>query len=42
VGVSIGVVVCPEHGSEAESLLDLADRAMYRAKHGGRNRVESE
>jgi diguanylate cyclase (GGDEF)-like protein len=35
VGVSIGVVSCPEHGDEPERLLDLADRAMYRAKSGG-------
>jgi diguanylate cyclase (GGDEF)-like protein len=35
VGVSIGVVVCPEHGSEAEGLIELADRAMYRAKASG-------
>ena len=35
VGVSIGVVSCPEHGDEPDRLLDLADRAMYRAKSGG-------
>jgi diguanylate cyclase (GGDEF)-like protein len=35
VGVSIGVVGCPEHASEAERLLDLADVAMYRAKAAG-------
>jgi diguanylate cyclase (GGDEF)-like protein len=35
VGVSIGVVSCPEHGEEPEQLLDMADKAMYRAKAGG-------
>lgn len=35
VGVSIGVVACPEHGSEAEPLMELADQAMYRAKASG-------
>jgi diguanylate cyclase (GGDEF)-like protein len=35
VGVSIGVVACPEHSSEAERLLELADTAMYRAKANG-------
>jgi GGDEF domain-containing protein len=35
VSLSIGVVSCPEHGSEAEVLIDGADRAMYRAKAAG-------
>ena len=35
VGVSIGVVACPEHASDAERLLELADVAMYTAKAGG-------
>ena len=35
VGVSIGVVACPEHSSDPERLLELADVAMYRAKAGG-------
>jgi diguanylate cyclase (GGDEF)-like protein len=35
VGVSIGVVACPEHTSDCERLLELADVAMYRAKAGG-------
>jgi diguanylate cyclase (GGDEF)-like protein len=35
VGLSIGVVSCPEHGDDAESLIDAADRAMYRAKAAG-------
>ena len=32
VGVSIGIAVCPEHGNDAESLLQRADVAMYVAK----------
>ena len=35
VSLSIGVVGCPDHGDEAESLIDVADRAMYRAKAAG-------
>ncbi|WP_162277358.1 sensor domain-containing diguanylate cyclase [Rhodoferax koreense] len=38
VGASIGVSIHPEHGSEAESLIRLADQAMYVAKRGGKNR----
>jgi diguanylate cyclase (GGDEF)-like protein len=35
IGVSIGVVSCPEHGEDIDALLDMADQAMYRAKAGG-------
>jgi GGDEF domain-containing protein len=35
--MSIGVVSCPAHGTEAEALIDAADRAMYRAKAAGEN-----
>ena len=35
VSISIGVVSCPEHGEDSEALIDLADRAMYRAKAAG-------
>lgn len=35
VGVSIGIVSSPEHGDEADSLLESADQAMYAAKAGG-------
>ncbi len=37
VGLSIGVVSCPSHGNDAETLIDGADRAMYRAKAAGDN-----
>ena len=36
---SIGVAVYPEVGKDARSLLRAADRALYRAKEGGRDRV---
>ena len=35
--LSVGVAAYPTHGREHEVLLDLADKAMYRAKSLGRN-----
>ena len=35
IGVSIGVVSCPEHSHDPERLLELADGAMYMAKAAG-------
>jgi diguanylate cyclase (GGDEF)-like protein len=35
VSISIGVVSCPEHGDDPELLMDIADRAMYKAKAAG-------
>jgi diguanylate cyclase (GGDEF)-like protein len=35
ISVSIGVAASPEHGDDAEALVDTADRAMYRAKAAG-------
>jgi len=37
---SVGLSVFPRHGDTPESLMEAADRALYRAKDGGRNRVE--
>jgi diguanylate cyclase (GGDEF)-like protein len=37
VGTSIGIAFAPEHGSDAETLLQKADVALYAAKSGGRN-----
>jgi diguanylate cyclase (GGDEF)-like protein len=37
--ISIGVATCPNHGESREVLLDAADKAMYRAKSQGRNKV---
>ncbi|HOX32633.1 MAG TPA: diguanylate cyclase [Spirochaetales bacterium] len=39
VSVSVGVALSPEHGSTPEELVAAADRALYAAKEGGRNRV---
>lgn len=38
VSTSIGIVIYPSDGSDAETLLKRADTAMYRAKEKGRNR----
>jgi diguanylate cyclase (GGDEF)-like protein len=35
IGVSAGVVACPEHGDDAEQLLQRADEAMWRAQAAG-------
>ena len=38
VGVSIGIAMMPDHGSNSEDLLAAADAAFYEAKSGGRSR----
>jgi diguanylate cyclase (GGDEF)-like protein len=40
VTASIGAAIYPYTATDLESLLRLADRALYSAKAGGRNRVE--
>jgi diguanylate cyclase (GGDEF)-like protein len=41
VTVSIGVSTSPEDGLEEEELVRAADRRLYAAKAGGRNKVWS-
>ena len=36
---SFGVASFPEHGSQAEKLIELADGAMYEAKQQNKNNV---
>jgi diguanylate cyclase (GGDEF)-like protein/PAS domain S-box-containing protein len=37
IGVSIGIALFPQHGLTIDALLRHADRALYEAKHSGRN-----
>lgn len=41
ITVSAGVAVYPEDADAPASLIEAADRALYRAKRAGRNRVET-
>ena len=40
IGCSIGAALWPQDHAELDGALELADQALYRAKHNGRNRVE--
>jgi len=37
--VSIGIAGYPEHGTNLEAIMDKADRAMYKSKSSGKNRI---
>jgi diguanylate cyclase (GGDEF)-like protein len=39
ISVSVGMAVYPEHGSNSEDLLRVADEALYQAKAQGKNRA---
>jgi PleD family two-component response regulator len=38
--ISAGLAIMPLHGEDISELIVLADRALYHAKQGGRNRIE--
>ncbi len=40
ISTSIGVAIYPEHGTNPASLLSMVDKALYKAKNNGRDRVE--
>ncbi len=40
VTISIGVALFPEHGRDAKTVLEAADKALYYAKWAGRDRVK--
>ena len=40
ITVSIGIAGVPEHGANADLILNEADRALYAAKFAGRDRIE--
>ena len=41
VTISLGAAAYPDHGATWQEALGAADKALYRAKQGGRNRVEA-
>lgn len=41
VTASLGVATYPDHAQTASELFEVSDKALYAAKHGGRNQVQS-
>jgi two-component system, cell cycle response regulator len=41
ITTSVGVATLPLHGKTPADLIAAADKALYAAKHGGRDRVVS-
>jgi diguanylate cyclase (GGDEF)-like protein len=39
VTLSLGIATCPDHASEKQGLVDLADQCLYFAKRNGRNQA---
>jgi diguanylate cyclase (GGDEF)-like protein len=39
ITISLGVATFPEDGTDGSSLIERADKALYAAKTGGRNKV---
>ncbi|WP_124552455.1 EAL and GGDEF domain-containing protein [Methylophilus methylotrophus] len=40
ISASIGIVICPEHGSAVSDIMKYSDIAMYKAKKQGRNNYQ--
>ncbi len=40
ITTSVGIVSYPKHGESVEKLLENVDKALYRAKNKGKNRIE--
>ena len=39
VAISMGIATYPDHGTNTLDLIRIADKALYRAKQEGRDRV---